>query len=156
MSRTLARLAGVATAGIAVAVASCGGPHIPVALPETGATLEGTVKYGSEEIQFAMIMVQSPAGTAFGSIGDDGRYRLVNVPLGEVQVAVNTAAARGDFQSAVMAAGAMTGGPEGKSGRKRVNVKFIDVPPKYYDPATSGLGTTVSKGVITYDIVIPK
>lgn len=123
-------------------------------LAETGATLEGTVKYGGEDLQFAMIMVQTDTGSATGRIGEDGRYKVENVPLGEVRVAVNTAAAQGDFQSKSMAAGAYKG--PGTQGKAKVAVKFIQVPPKYYSPDESGLKTTISKGPNTFDIDIPK
>src|SRR5438105_14102853 len=73
-------------------------------LPETGATLEGTVAYGGEKLEFALIIVQTANGSATGKIGEDGRYRVENVPLGEVMIGVNTSAARGDFQSKSIAA----------------------------------------------------
>jgi len=118
-------------------------------LPETGATLEGTVSYGGEKLQFAMVLVQSAdkSSSATGKIGEDGRYRVENVPLGEVRVGVNTSAARGDFQSKMMAA---------SQGKAKGQLRFLDVPAKYFDPERSGLTTTVSKGVTTYDIPIPK
>jgi hypothetical protein len=116
-------------------------------LPETGATLEGTVTYGGEKLQFAMILVQTADASATGRIGDDGRYRVENVPVGEVMIGVNTSAARGDYQSKIMAAGQV---------KPATPPKFIDVPEKYFDPEKSGVKTTVTKGANTYDIVIPK
>jgi hypothetical protein len=47
-------------------------------------------------------------------------------------------------------------GPEGKPGRRKAAPKFLTVPTKYFDPATSGLKTTINKGINTYDIVISK
>ena len=41
-------------------------------------------------------------------------------------------------------------------GKGRSPSKFVDVPAKYHAHETSGLRTTVNKGVNTYDIVIPK
>jgi len=54
-----------------LAVTSCGLRE--ERLPETGATLEGTVKYGGEQLQFAMIRVETANGSATGRIGEDGR-----------------------------------------------------------------------------------
>jgi hypothetical protein len=151
-----ARCAAAVAAAAFLSLTACDTSHLPVSLPESGATLVGTVKYGTEDIHYAMIMVQSPGGTAYGRVDESGRYRVPNVPVGEVKVAVNTSAARGDYQTAMMAAGAMTGGPEGKAGRKKVSTKFVDVPSKYFDPATSGVSTTVARGENTFDITLPK
>src|SRR5262249_55420539 len=116
-------------------------------LPETGATLEGTVNYGDEKLEFALIIVQTPEGSATGRVGEDRRYRVENVPLGEVLIGVNTSAARGDFQSKVMA---------GSQGRPKTQPKFTDVPAKYFDPQKSGIKTTIHTGVNTFDIPIPR
>ncbi len=152
------RLAAPLVACLAVAVTACGTPqHIAVALPESGATLEGTVRYGPDDVHYAFILIQAADGQASaGKVDEEGRYKVPNAPLGEVKIAVNTSAARGDYQAAMMRAGAMTGGPEGKAGRKKVNVQFVALPAKYFDPNTSGLKTTVNGGSNTYDIVIPK
>lgn len=157
MTRSARRATAVFVAAIALSVAACGdNPHIAIALPDTGASLHGTIKYGTEDVHYALITVFSAGGVSYGNVDDEGRYHVTNVPLGEVKVAVNTSAARGDYQSAVMGAGAMTGSPDGKSGRKKVNLKFVDVPAKYFDPQQSGLTTTVAKGENTFDIIIPK
>jgi hypothetical protein len=41
-------------------------------------------------------------------------------------------------------------------GKGKTRLRFVGVPPKYFEPETSGLKTTIQKGVNTYDIVIPK
>ena len=41
-------------------------------------------------------------------------------------------------------------------GKAKVDLKFTKVPAKFFDPTTSGLKTTIKKGVNTYDIVIAK
>jgi hypothetical protein len=124
-------------------------------LPESGATLEGTVMYGGEPIQFALIQIQTANGQAAGKVGEDGRYRVENVPLGEVMIGVNTAAAQGDYQSKMMSGGAYKG-PEAKGKGRVTGLKFIQIPSKYFDPGTSGFKTTISAGSNTYDIVIPR
>lgn len=152
MVRTI-RAAGLAAVA-ALGLTGCGG-NMPVRLPETGATLEGEIRYGGEELQFAMVMVRSAGGSATGSVGEDGRYKVENVPLGEVQVGVVPKAAYSNYMTAVMRGGAYQG-PDAKPGRKKVGLKFTDVPDKFYDPETSGLRTTVEKGTNTFDITIPK
>jgi hypothetical protein len=148
----------VLAAGFAVLAASCSGG--PERLPETGATLEGTITYGSEKVMFAQIVVSSPTSTAFGTVGEDGRYKVENCPLGEVTVGVNTEAARGDYVSMTMSQSYK--GPDAgkdKSGKKATITgvpKFVNVPNKYHEPSTSGLKTTINKGSNTYDITIPK
>src|SRR5262249_39329163 len=114
----------------------------------TGATLEGTVTYGKEKVLVAMVMVQGQGGaTATGFIDDDGRYKVQNVPLGEVSIGVNTEAAKGQMQSKIMARSASKekGPPLPKA---------IDVPAKFSDPNTSTIKTTIEKGENKYDIVI--
>jgi len=123
-------------------------------LPESGATLEGTVKYADEDVHFAMIQVMGPDGVATGTVQEDGRYRVENVPVGEVRIGVNTAAALGQYQSKAM--GGAYKGPEAKGKGKVVGVKFVPVPDKYAKPETSGITTTIKKGPNTFDIVIPK
>jgi hypothetical protein len=132
-------------AGFAVLAISCG--ERGDRLPETGASLEGTITYGGVKVPFAMVTAMGQNGMATGNVQEDGRYKLANVPLGEVNIAVNTQAAKGDYVSKVMA--------ESK-GKGKSPSKFVDVPAKYHDVEKSGLKTTVTKGVNTYDIVISK
>lgn len=122
-------------------------------LPETGATLEGTVTYNGEPIQFALVIITSSNWSSTGRIEDDGKYRATNVPLGEVKVGVNTDAGRGDFMTASMSQSYQ--GPEAKKGG-RTSIKFLEVPKQYHDPETSGLKTTIAKGNNTYNITITK
>jgi hypothetical protein len=131
-------------AGCAVLAASCGGRG--ERLSETGATLEGTVTYGQQKVMVAMVIVQGAGGAATGYVGDDGRYKIENVPLGEVSIGVNTDAGKGEAIGRAMA----------QSKGKGPMPKVIDVPTKYHDPNTSGIKTTVQRGSKTFDIVIPK
>ena len=146
-------LSGLAFVGMTFLICSCGEKGATV--PQTGATLEGTVKYGDEQVQFALIIATVQGSSATGKIDDEGRYHIDNVPLGEVSIAVNTDAGRGEYMSKSMAAGAYKG-PQGGSKAAKVNVKFVEVPKKYHDPSTTTLKTTVNKGTNTYDIKIPK
>lgn len=139
----------------AAAVAGCGYGVREQRLPETGATLEGTITYGSEKVHYAEVRVIGDSTSAVGRVEEDGRYKVENVPLGEVKVTVNTDAAKGDYTSLTMSKsykgpkgeGAAGGGPP---------PKFVGVPGKYAEPETSGLGTTIAAGANTYDIKIKK
>src|SRR3954466_12793916 len=114
-------------------------------LPETGATLEGTVTYGGETVQMAQINVMSDKAQAIGQI-EGGRYKVENVPLGQVKIGVNTEAMRSNMIGQQMArAKGVSTGPA---------LKFISVPAKYAEPDTSGVTTTIKKGKNTFDIVL--
>jgi hypothetical protein len=113
-------------------------------LPESGASLEGTVSYGKEKVLVGMVIAQGqgPVGSATGIIGEDGRYHLANVPLGEITLAVNVKAGEGALMGAKMAG-------------KKVP-KSTPLPDQYTDPSTSPIKTTIEKGENKFDIVIPK
>jgi hypothetical protein len=138
-------------AGLILTLSACGDKGSSV--PKTGATLEGSVHYGDELIEFALVIVTSKTTSESANIGDDGKYRITNVPLGEVTVAVNTPAGKGDFMSKSMP-GAYKG-PKEKLGKKTA-LKYTDVPKQYHDPGTTPLKTTIVAGPNTYDIKIPK
>jgi hypothetical protein len=146
MPRTTQRLATLAVAGLVLFLAGCGPGGRR--LPETGATLEGTVTYGKEKVMVAMVIIQGESGASTAFLRDDGSYRAENVPLGTVHIAVNTEAGKGDFQGKLMAR---------SQGQGQAPLpKLIDVPAKYADPNNSGITTTINKGENKYDIVIPK
>jgi len=133
-------------------VLCCGAcSHYEYSLPETGATLEGTVTYAGEKVPMALINVFGEKGQANGQIEEGGKYRVENVPLGEVKIGVNTEAMRGQMISQQMASSYK--GP-GKGGSRVPPPRFLSVPAKFAEPETSGITTTVKKGVNTFDIVI--
>src|SRR5437773_892791 len=96
MLKFIRRLAVPAVLCAALAAAGCGGVK-EIRLPETGATLEGSITYGRSKVPAALVIVQGPNGSAQGFADDYGHYRIENVPTGEVAVAVNTAAAKGNL-----------------------------------------------------------
>jgi hypothetical protein len=148
MPRTTLRRAALTAAGLALLLAGCGTGLREKRLPETGATLEGTVRYGGEPVLVAMVIVQGENGAGTAFIGEDGRYRIENAPLGTVHVAVNTAAGRGDMMGKMMARA------NGKS--QGALPSIISVPARYADPMRSPITTTVNTGENTFDIVIPR
>jgi hypothetical protein len=145
-------MSGALVVGI-LTLLGCGGKFVrEETLPESGVSVTGTVTYNGEKVMFGLVRVSGGGKEAAGKIDADGKYTVLNCPLGEVSLGVNTNAGRGDYQSAMMAGGVYKG-PEGK-GKGKVNVKFIDVPEKFADPATSGLKHTLAAGENKHDIVI--
>jgi hypothetical protein len=88
MERSLARLG---LLGLALLLTGCKGE---VRYPESGATLEGTVTYGTDKVGAALIVAENASGSAQAFVDDNGHYKLENVPLGEVNIGVNTAAGK--------------------------------------------------------------
>jgi hypothetical protein len=118
-----------------------------VRYPETGATLEGTVAYGKDKVGTALVIAQNKSGAATSFVDDNGRYKLTNVPLGEVNIAVNTDAGKGMAMGKAMAQA---------QGKAKGAPKIIDVPSRFADPATSGIKTTINEGANVFDIVVPR
>jgi hypothetical protein len=133
--------------GFLLLLAGCGlGVH-EVRYPETGATLEGTVTYGKDKVGAALVVAQNGSGSATAFVDDDGHFKLENVPLGEVNLAVNTEAGKGQAMGKAMAAA---------QGKAKGAPKIIDVPSRFADPSKSGIKITINKGPNTYDIIIPR
>lgn len=141
--------------GCGLLAASCSRYVREERLPETGATLEGTITYGSEKVPAALVIVAGASASATGSVDEaTGRYKVENVPLGPVKIGVNTDAARGELQGKMMSG--YYKGPEAKSKGIMGPPKIVGVPPKYSSPETSGITTTVNSGANTFDILIPR
>jgi len=112
-------------------------------IPQTGASLSGTVTFKKQKLTGGMVTVAGDAPGSNGEIKPDGTYEVANVPVGEVIIAVNTAAARAN-RAAV------------KSAVKDAQLPpaIVDVPAKYASPGSSGIKTTTKPGPNTFDIVI--
>jgi len=156
MRHTLRLGAAVLLAACGLLTASCNGYGVKEErLPETGATLEGTITYGSEKVPAALVIVAGANGSATGRVDEaTGRYKVENVPLGEVKIGVNTAAARGEMQGKLMSG--YYKGPEAKAKGIVAPPNIVDVPGKLGNPETSGVKTTVNAGANTFDIKLTK
>jgi hypothetical protein len=155
MRHTLRLGAAVLLGTVCAVLTSCGYGVREERLPETGATLEGTVTYGTEKVPMALIIVAGEKGSATGHIDEaTGRYSVQNVPLGEVTIGVNVEAARGEMQSKLMSG--YYQGPEAKKQGIVAPPRVVDVPEKYTTPKTSDIKTTINSGANTFDIKIPK
>jgi hypothetical protein len=131
-------------------VAACG--RYEYRLPDTGATLEGTITYGGEHVSLAQISVLGEKGQGIGVVEEDGRFLVKSAPLGEVKIGVNTEAMRSQAISQQMAQSYK--GPGAKGANRAAPTKFISLPAKYQDPDTSGITTTIKRGKNTFDIVL--
>ena len=140
---------------ICAVLTSCGYGVREERLPETGASLEGTVTYGNDQVPVALIIVTGPKGSAQGYINEaTGSYSIPNVPLGDVKVAVNVEPAKGEMQGKLMSG--YYQGPEAKKAGIVAPPKVVNVPAKYADPNTTTLTTTIHEGNNTFNIKIPK
>jgi hypothetical protein len=135
----------VLLAAVCLAV-GCSGQS-EVRYPETRATLKGTVSYGKDRVGAALVLAQNAAGSASVFVDEQGNFELTNVPLGEVNLAVNTDAGKGQAMGKLMAQ---------TQGKAKGAPRIIAVPKQYQDPAKSGIKTTIAAGPNHYDIVIPK
>ncbi|HEY1377111.1 MAG TPA: hypothetical protein VGF55_09980 [Gemmataceae bacterium] len=149
MRRELQRIALVALTGIGLCSLACQRtPQRGELPPPTGATLEGTVTYGGQKVMVALVIAQSQSTAVSGFVDDSGHYKLKDVPLGEVNIAVNTAAGKGAMSGRIQA--------RAHAKSKEPLPTVVDVPAKYGNPDTSGIKTTINAGENKLDIVIPK
>lgn len=138
---------------LAVGLTSCGS-NAPVALPSTGASMEGEVKYGDKTLHFGIVIVEGAGGSAQGQIEMDGTYKVENAPVGPVKLAVVTNA--GMARGAQMAAGTNQGPGAKGQGKLGKVPDYVDVPTKFHSTATSNLSYTVVSGTNKHTIEIPK
>lgn len=124
-------------------------------IPDSGATLEGSVTYDGKPVPMALIVVRSETATADARIVEPGKYKVPSVPIGKVKIAVDTDAMRGELMSRSMAQAYK--GPGGQSSAEAgKKLSFIAVPGKFADPDSSGITFEIKKGANTFDIVIPR
>ncbi|GIX02148.1 MAG: carboxypeptidase-like regulatory domain-containing protein [Thermogutta sp.] len=128
--------------GSLLILTSCGKKVEPLKL--SNATLEGTVTYQGKPVPYALIIVTNGKDTATANADAQGKFKVEHVPLGQVQIGVNTDAGKGAAMGAIMAARQGGGQPP----------VLVDVPKKYFEPSQSGITTTISDGANTFDIKI--
>lgn len=135
----------------ALSFTGCG--QVAHEIPDTGATLEGSVTLNGTPIPLALIIVRSENATADFVVREEGKYKVPSVPLGLVKIGVDTEAMRGEVISRNMASAYK--GPDGKMKEEQAKkLKFVPVPAKYADPETSGLEFEIKKGSNTFNIIL--
>jgi hypothetical protein len=111
-------------------------------IPDTGASLTGTVTYKKQKLTGGLITVAGDTPGSSSEIKPDGTYTVNSVPVGNVIIGVNTAMAK------AKAAGM-------RSAPKDVQPPpVVDIPAKYASPGSSGIKTEIKPGPNTFDIVI--
>ena len=98
-------------------------------MPKT--QVRGIVTYRGKPVPHALVILSGSSWSSTGQAGADGRFVVPNAPSGKVQVGINTSAGRGMMMGAIMQA-AMSGDRSGAP-------SFVDVPEKYFSPASSGI-----------------
>jgi hypothetical protein len=99
------------------------------------ASATGKVTYKGKPVPYALVVMMNGQSSATGAADAHGNYTVMNAPPGKVRVGVNTAAGRGMQMSAMMASQ--------QGGDKSLKPTFLDIPPKFFDPETSGLEVEV-------------
>jgi hypothetical protein len=131
-------------------IAGCGGGT---------ASVSGKVSYNGKPLVTGSVVVTDGTRIAYGTIGNDGSYRIVDAPAGAVKVSVGSPnPASPQVQST---ADPKTGGGRDMGTKKGVPAPkpatppvtgWFPIPEKYADPDQSGLGTTLKSGENTYNI----
>ncbi len=128
---------------ICLAQFGCGGPF-------TG-TVEGQVSYKGGALPGGIITFVHPDGRIGQTqIEPDGRYTVEDAPGGDVTVTVAT-------KKPISGMGGMMMPKAMRSEKGETQYpagKYVKIPARWGDAATSGLSFTVKRGTQTYDITI--
>jgi hypothetical protein len=124
-------------------------------------TITGKVYYGKQLVRGGRVTFMNAAGkgAASSEISKDGTYTISKIPVGEVQIGVETESIKrkGDVRQSKP--------PEGMEGPSRsggwmtpeeAKERYTWIPTKYSDPKESGLTYTVKSGNQEYDLKLPE
>jgi hypothetical protein len=104
-------------------------------------SLSGTVRLDNKIVNYGAVTFHSADGTKKKVvIAADGTYRVTDLPMGEVKIAVTTGAPPTPFAA-----------PGGGNGEPIKFVK-IDLPSRYNDPSKSDLSYVFKAGKQQFDI----
>jgi hypothetical protein len=132
-----------AVLALALLAAGCG--------PSVGA-ISGKVTYNGETLGSGTVQFNGPNATAMSGIAADGTYTIAKMPVGTVQIAVETTSPPpGTPQEG---SGKITGGSMSVQGAPPPPGKYVPIPDKYKDPRTSGLTYEVKSGKQQHDLVL--
>jgi hypothetical protein len=112
--------------------------------PKTG-VVTGTVRFRGSELTGGTVTFMGANGqSGAGRIRADGRYEVLNAPLGENKIAVDTPPPEGTTDPANL----------GNPPVAAEDLQYFKLPAQYSDPNQSGLTATVKDGKQTHDINI--
>jgi hypothetical protein len=139
----------LATAVIAV---GCGGPK---------GTVTGVVKYQGKIVKGGTVTFVCASGKPGGSspIAEDGTYTIKDVPVGDVQITVETESAKPSAQAQAHPYKAPQGAPPEASNftqGDKPKDRYVQIPESYGNPGTSGLTYTVAEGSQEHPIDLKK
>lgn len=127
-------------------LAGCGGSK---------GTVSGKVSYKGQPLKGGNVSIVSKAGGALNStIGEDGTYKISQVPLGPATITVETRSLRPVSQKSMP-------GPYAKAPKDALppgldssgDAKhYVPIPEQYADPEKSGLSLDVKSGSQPHDI----
>jgi hypothetical protein len=125
---------------LALAACGCGGEG----------DLRGKVTFNGKIVSFGTVLLVAPDGLAkVGPIQADGSFHISKIPLGEVQLAVNSP----DPQAMFVADAASHKGPATRPPAVEGDPsKWFPLPAKYRHVATSELKYTIKKGENIFDL----
>lgn len=116
---------------LAIGIVGCGGGGSSNA----GVTVTGKVLLGDKPVEAGLVTFVTDDGrSASAQLGPGGEFTMTNAPTGKVYVGVNTQMLRGQQQLHLQ-----------QSKGKEV-LQFVDVPPRYADPKSSGLTEVIEAG----------
>lgn len=100
-----------------------------------GVAVTGTVTLGDKPVEAGLVTFLTDDGkTASAELQDGGKFSLANAPVGKVYIGVNTQMLRGQSRQNL------------KQSKGKEKGTFLEVPPRYADPKTSGLTETIEAG----------
>lgn len=126
------------------------------------AKVSGKVTYKGQPVKGGDIVFHSDQGTYRGTLGQDGSYEIVDLPVGEMKVTVDTeflnpdkkattyGGGRGDKMTNERLAAERAAG-RGPASRDEQLARYTKIPPKYSNVASTDLKTTLEKGKQTRD-----
>jgi hypothetical protein len=126
--------------GAAVFAAGCDAPK---------GTVTGFVKYKDKIVKGGTVTFVAKGGASGSSpIAEDGSYTVSNIPVGDVQITVETASMKPSGMDVGHKYKPPPGAPPeaaaGMGGKSKD--RYVQIPDSYNNPSTSGLTYTVKSG----------
>jgi hypothetical protein len=132
---SLLRTSLVLTVGLvfSTSLTGCGGSSSSAA----GVTVQGKVLLGDKPVEAGLVTFVTDDGrSSSAQLGPGGQFTMTNAPTGKVYIGVNTLMLRGQQQLHL------------QQSKGKESLQFLEVPPRYADPKSSGLTEVVKAGKV--------